>query len=60
MIEAYLGAAFVDSGFQFRVVEDFFQRHVKSYFHDMTIYDTFANKHPTVRLFLRLLMFLYG
>ncbi|KAF7591232.1 Dicer-like protein 1 [Aspergillus hancockii] len=50
MVEAYLGAVFVDSNFRFEVVEDFFQRHVKSYFHDMTIYDTFANKHPTVRL----------
>lgn len=49
MVEAYLGAAFVDSHFCYEVVEDFFQRHVKPYFHDMTIYDTFANKHPTVR-----------
>ncbi|KAE8376362.1 ATP-dependent helicase dcl1 [Aspergillus bertholletiae] len=54
MVEAYLGAAFVDSDFQFRVVEDFFQRHVKLYFHDMTIYDTFANKHPTTFLQNRL------
>lgn len=49
MVEAYLGAVFVDSGFNFEVVEAFFKRHVKPYFHDMSIYDTFANKHPTVR-----------
>lgn len=51
MIEAYLGAIFVDSGFDFGVVEDFYGRFVKPYFHDMAIYDTFANKHPTVRHF---------
>lgn len=52
MVEAYLGASFVDSGFDFAVVESFYQRFVKPYFHDMAIYDTFANKHPTVRLSL--------
>lgn len=50
MVEAYLGAVFVDSGFNFEVVEAFFKRHVKPYFHDMSIYDTFANKHPTTYL----------
>ena len=49
MVEAYLGACFVDSGFEFEVVETFYHRYVKPYFHDMAIYDTFANKHPTVR-----------
>lgn len=49
MVEAYLGAAFVDSNFNFEVIEAFFQRYIKPYFQDMTIYDTFANKHPTVR-----------
>ncbi|OJD12301.1 hypothetical protein AJ78_07077 [Emergomyces pasteurianus Ep9510] len=47
MLEAYIGAIFVDSNFSFEVVEDFFQRHLKWYFEDMSIYDTFANKHPT-------------
>lgn len=56
MVEAYLGASFVDSGFQFKVVEEFYQRYVKPYFHDMAIYDTFANKHPTVRPFPSLLL----
>ncbi|ODH44998.1 dicer-like protein 1 [Paracoccidioides brasiliensis] len=47
MLEAYIGAIFVDSNFSFEVVEDFFQQCLKKYFEDMSIYDTFANKHPT-------------
>lgn len=50
MVEAYLGAIFVDSEFNFEVIEAFYQKHIKPYFEDMSIYDTFANKHPTVRL----------
>ncbi|KAL4890197.1 ATP-dependent helicase dcl1 [Aspergillus ambiguus] len=50
MVEAYLGAIFVDSNFRFEVVENFFQRHIKPYFRDMSVYDTFANKHPTTFL----------
>ena len=50
MIEAYIGAIFVDSGFQFEVVEEFYIKFIRPYFEDMSIYDTFANKHPTVRL----------
>lgn len=49
MVEAYLGATFVDSRFNYDVIETFFQKYIKPYFHDMSIYDTFANKHPTVR-----------
>ncbi|KAL2829943.1 hypothetical protein BDW59DRAFT_141506 [Aspergillus cavernicola] len=54
MVEAYLGAIFIDSNFNFAVVEEFYQRHVKPYFNDMAIYDTFANKHPTTFLHNRL------
>ncbi|KAH8425375.1 ribonuclease III domain-containing protein [Aspergillus melleus] len=54
MVESYLGAAFVDSSFNFEVIEEFFQRYIKPYFQDMTIYDTFANKHPTTFLHNRL------
>ncbi|PLB42079.1 putative RNA helicase/RNAse III [Aspergillus candidus] len=50
MVESYLGSIFVDSNFHFEVVEAFFHRHVKPYFLDMAIYDTFANKHPTTFL----------
>lgn len=48
MVEAYIGAIFIDSNFEYQVVQDFFDKFVKVYFEDMTIYDTFANKHPTV------------
>jgi endoribonuclease Dicer len=48
MLEAYLGAMFVDSGFDLTVVEKFFEMHVLPFFGDMSIYDTFANRHPTV------------
>ncbi|CAG7919009.1 unnamed protein product [Penicillium olsonii] len=50
MLEAYMGAIFVDSGFDFTVIEAFFHRHVMVYFQDMSIYDTFANRHPTTFL----------
>ena len=50
IVEAYLGAVFVDSCFQYQVVEDFFERHVRPYFLDMTLYDSFANAHPTTYL----------
>ncbi|RAL13999.1 putative RNA helicase/RNAse III [Aspergillus homomorphus CBS 101889] len=54
MVEAYLGAIFVDSNFNFEVVEVFFRQFIKPYFEDMTVYDTFANKHPTTFLHNRL------
>jgi endoribonuclease Dicer len=52
MVEAYLGAIFIDSDFNFEVVEEFFRKYILIYFEDMSIYDTFANKHPTVSLLL--------
>jgi endoribonuclease Dicer len=48
MVEAYVGAIFVDSNFDYNEVQRFFDTHMKPYFEDMTIYDTFANNHPTV------------
>lgn len=48
MLEAYLAAIFVDSDFDFTVVEEFFHAHIQPYFEDMSLYDTFANRHPTV------------
>ncbi|PVH77250.1 ribonuclease III [Cadophora sp. DSE1049] len=50
IVEAYIGAIFVDSEYNYSVAEDFFDRHIKWYFLDMTIYDSFANKHPTTFL----------
>ncbi len=51
IVEAYVGAVFVDSGFDYaRAVVGFFDAHVRPYFEDMRLYDTFANKHPVTDL----------
>jgi len=50
IVEAYVGAIFVDSGYNYQEVQRFFDEHIKWYFLDMSIYDTFANKHPTTFL----------
>ncbi|EFR03219.1 hypothetical protein MGYG_06219 [Nannizzia gypsea CBS 118893] len=54
IVEAYLGAMFVDSNFNFDVVDDFFRKFIQHYFEDMSVYDTFANKHPITFLHTRL------
>lgn len=51
LVESYLGAVLVDSGFNFREIESFFEKHVKWFFEDIEAYDTFANRHPTTHLF---------
>ena len=50
VVEAFVAALFVDSKFDFNVVQEFFDRHLKKYFIDMSIYNEFANSHPTTRL----------
>lgn len=50
MVEAYIGAMFIDSNFNYAEVQRFFDEHIRKYFEDMTIYDTFANGHPITRL----------
>ncbi|KAI9794454.1 MAG: Dicer-like protein 1 [Peltula sp. TS41687] len=50
VVEAYVGAVFVDSKYNYGEVERFFEKHIREYFEDMSIYDTFANKHPTTFL----------
>ncbi|CEI41950.1 Dicer-like protein 1 [Fusarium venenatum] len=49
-IEALIGAMFVDSQFDYSVVERFFTKLILPYFEDMSLYDTFAKKHPYTRL----------
>lgn len=39
---------FVDSEFNFAEVQRFFDAHIKVFFEDMSVYDTFANAHPIV------------
>lgn len=46
LLEAYIGAIFVDSEYDYTTVQRFFRDHFQPYFTDMRIYDTFANKHP--------------
>ncbi|KAJ9669608.1 Dicer-like protein 1 [Coniosporium apollinis] len=50
IVEAFVGALFVDSGFDYGEVQRFFDLHIRWYFEDMAIYDTFANNHPTTHL----------
>ncbi|KAF4632588.1 hypothetical protein G7Y89_g5545 [Cudoniella acicularis] len=50
IVEAYIGALFVDSEYNYSEVEKFFDDHIKWYFTDMSIYDSYANKHPTTFL----------
>ncbi len=48
IVESYIGSIFVDSEFEFKVVERFFDDHIRWFFEDMSTYDTFANNHPVV------------
>ncbi|RYP65205.1 hypothetical protein DL769_006395 [Monosporascus sp. CRB-8-3] len=50
IVESYVGALFVDSGFDYAAVQRFFDAHVRSYFEDMHLYDAFASKHPVTYL----------
>ncbi|KEF55496.1 uncharacterized protein A1O9_08246 [Exophiala aquamarina CBS 119918] len=54
LVESYLGAVLVDSGFDFGEIEKFFDKHVLWFFKDIRAYDTFANRHPITYL-MRLL-----
>ncbi|KAI0166018.1 hypothetical protein GGR57DRAFT_2230 [Xylariaceae sp. FL1272] len=50
IVESYVGALFVDSGYDFGQVQMFFDEHILPYFKDMHLYDTFANDHPIIHL----------
>jgi endoribonuclease Dicer len=50
VLESFCGAMFIDSGFDYNVIQDFFDRHVKFFFEDMSLYDGFANNHPVTRM----------
>ncbi len=50
VVESYIGAVFVDSGYDYSQVESFFNKHILPYFTDMGVYDVFANKHPVSML----------
>ncbi|KAF1994791.1 dicer-like protein 1 [Amniculicola lignicola CBS 123094] len=50
IVEAYVGAMFVDAKFDFTVVQNFFHMHIKCYFEDMHKYDGWAQTNPVTRL----------
>ncbi|KAI0132078.1 hypothetical protein BJ170DRAFT_612321 [Xylariales sp. AK1849] len=50
IVEAFIGAIFVDSKYDYSQVESFFDKNVRPFFEDMHLYDTFANKHPVTFL----------
>ncbi|GAB7362238.1 hypothetical protein MBLNU230_g2263t1 [Neophaeotheca triangularis] len=50
IVEAYAGAIFIDSDFDYGVVQDFFNQHIVYFFEDMSLYDAFANNHPCTHL----------
>lgn len=50
IVESYAGAMFIDSAFDYSVVQHFFNEHIVHFFEDMSIYDSFANNHPCTHL----------
>lgn len=48
IVEAFVGAIFVDSGFKYEVVEDFFEKFIRRHFENMSYYDEYASSHPVV------------
>ncbi|KAI8660242.1 Dicer-like protein 1 [Fusarium keratoplasticum] len=50
VMEALVGAMFVDANYDYTVVRNFFTRFIEPYFEDMALYDSFANKHPVTYL----------
>ncbi|PNY29033.1 Dicer-like protein 1 [Tolypocladium capitatum] len=50
MLEALVGAMFVDSRYDYAVVRRFFRSFIQPYFEDMALYDTYASRHPVTAL----------
>lgn len=50
VVEALVGAMFVDSGFSFSVVLNFFTKFIQPFFEDMALYSSFASNHPVTAL----------
>ncbi|KAG5948271.1 hypothetical protein E4U53_006327 [Claviceps sorghi] len=54
VLEAVVGAMFVDSRYNFEVVQDFFDKFIRPYFEDMPRYDTCAAGHAVTVLTKRM------
>ncbi|KAM6478310.1 hypothetical protein HDV62DRAFT_400793 [Trichoderma sp. SZMC 28011] len=50
VVEALVGAMFVDSGFSFSVVLNFFTKFIQPFFEDMALYSSFASNHSVTAL----------
>ncbi|KAF7560238.1 hypothetical protein G7046_g3900 [Stylonectria norvegica] len=50
IVEALIGAMFVDSQYNYGIVDEFFKRFILPFFENMALYDTFASKHPVTFL----------
>ncbi|KAL7919430.1 hypothetical protein ACQKWADRAFT_329617 [Trichoderma austrokoningii] len=51
VVESLVGAMFVDSGYSFAVVQDFFAKFIQPFFEDMALLSSFASNHPVTVLF---------
>jgi endoribonuclease Dicer len=47
LVESTLGAMLIDSDFDYTRIERFFEKHVRPFFEDITLYDGFASMQPT-------------
>ena len=54
LVEAFVGALFVDSSFDYALVERFFEKHILWFFEDLDLYAGYANRHPTTYLYQKL------
>ncbi|PWW79995.1 hypothetical protein C7212DRAFT_355951 [Tuber magnatum] len=54
VLEAFIGAVFVDSGFQYSIIERLINTFILPYFVDMTVFDNFAGQHPTTYITKRM------
>jgi endoribonuclease Dicer len=54
LVEAFIGALIIDSGFDYTLVERFFEKHILWFFEDLDLYAGFANRHPTTYLYQKL------
>ncbi|KAL7800300.1 hypothetical protein V8C37DRAFT_414204 [Trichoderma ceciliae] len=54
VVEALVGAMFVDSGYSFSIVLSFFTKFIQPFFEDMALYSSFASDHPVTAMAHRL------
>jgi endoribonuclease Dicer len=48
LVEAYVGAVFIDSGFDMKEIERFFELQILPFFRDITLYDNYAGNQSLV------------